>query len=137
LKVVIAGGGRFGENIAKRLAEKGVKVYVIDINERICNKLSKVVPALIICGDACDPKTLNEVGMEDTDFFLAMTGNDELNIICALLAKELGAKNVIVRINHPEHLEACKELGIEETLSIYPADLVARDIEKMILKEEG
>ncbi|MHC1601013.1 MAG: potassium channel family protein [Candidatus Nezhaarchaeales archaeon] len=135
MKVVIAGGGRYGANVARRLAEKGVKVYIIDISERTCSKLGKTIPALIICGDACDPKTLNEIGMEDTDYFLAMTGNDELNIICALLAKELGAKNVIVRINNPEHIEACKELGIEESLSIHPADLVARDIEKMILKQ--
>jgi len=97
-KVIIVGGGRIGYYIAKALEEKA-SVKIIEKSEEKCKFLSKnLKKALILHGDGTDKQLLVEENIKDVDAYITVSGNDEMNIMGALLVKKLGAKKVIALV---------------------------------------
>lgn len=98
-RVMIAGGGNIGTRLALQL-EKQYSVKVVEHNKRraqyLANSLSH---ALVLRGDATDEELLAEENIEEVDFFLAITNDDETNIMASLLAKRMGARRVAALIN--------------------------------------
>ncbi len=131
-KVMIVGGGRIGYYIAKNLEEKAY-VKIIEKNEEKCRFLSKYLKkSLILHGDGTDKELLVEENIKDMDAYITVSGNDELNIMGALLAKKLGAKKVIALVNKSDYIPLAYELGVQSVLSprLLTASMILRYIRK-------
>ena len=129
MKVVIAGCGDIGEALARHLKERGDEVVVLDRDDRVCERLSRM-GIKAVKGDVTDPHLISEVGVAEADVFLALTGSDDVNLVSAILAKHHGAKRVIVRVENPVYAEACRMVGLTELCS--PAEATALRIDAAI-----
>jgi len=124
--VVIAGGGAIGEELAKRLSNLNVNVTVIDIDPRVCEELKHNLNVNVINGDATKTSTLTRAKVHEADVFLALTGRDDVNIVASMIAKQLGAKRIIVRVENPTFVEVCSLIKLGEIFR--PAQITATRI---------
>jgi len=131
--IVILGGGRIGYYLAKQLEGKDLSVKIIDKNLAKCKNVAKgLEDALVLNGDGTDIDFLQEEGIGETDLFVAVTGDDKLNLLVSLLAKELGAKKTIAQIRRFEYIPLVEKVGVDTTVS--PRMLTAGAIYKFIRK---
>lgn len=114
----ITGGGNIGVRLAKLFEQKNIDVKLIDINEDQCKKLAdKLKSTLVLHGDGTDKTILEEEHIDKADAFIAVTGNEEANILSCLLARSLGVKEVVARINKPAYLHLVEAIGINHSVS--------------------
>lgn len=117
-RIMIAGGGNIGERLAETV-EDTCRTKLIEINPQRCEFLAeKLRSTTVLTGDASNMEMLIEEGIEDTDVFLALTNNDEANIMSSLLAKRLGAQRVMTLISNPAYVELVQ--GGEIDIAISP-----------------
>ena len=128
--IVIAGAGRLGVVLAKKLKDDEHQVCVIDENRSVCNKLAgQFQDFLIICGNAADPDILKEAKIEKADVCVSATSTDEDNIIICYLAKELfGVKRTVSRVNDPKHLPLYKYMEVDNPVD--STSIIARVVEE-------
>ena len=118
-KVLIVGGGRTGEETALLLEKVGYNVSLIELTPERCEELSEKSPNVtIFCGDARLPSVLEHAGVKETDIFISLTNDDEVNALSAILAKNYGVNQVFVRLRDPSLVETCFKLGIENIINI-------------------
>jgi trk system potassium uptake protein TrkA len=106
MKVLIIGGGKIGKNLAHFLSEQpNHTVTLIDRREEVVRALAGELPEVTVLeGDGCDPAVLRDAGIEGTDAVAAVTGDDEDNLVIALLSKrEFRVNRVAARINNPKN----------------------------------
>ena len=102
MRVVIAGGGNVGTHIADDLSRAGHDVVIIERDEHMVERTSSRHPVTWVVGDACEVRTLQQVGLETCDVLVAATGDDEDNLVVSLLARqEFAVPKVVARVNHP------------------------------------
>lgn len=124
-RVMIVGGGNIGTALAKALEEK-CSVKLIERNASRAEKLAeKLAKTLVLCGDASDQELLFEEHIENIDLFLALTSDDEANIMSSLLAKRLGAKKAIVLVQRMAYLHLIQGGTIDIALSPQQATISA------------
>ena len=117
-RIIIAGGGNIGSRLAQQL-EKRYSVKIIEFSEARCNRLSEELEdTVVLLGSASDQDLLLEENIEDTDVFLALTNDDEANIMSSMLAKRLGARKVMALINNPAYVDLVQ--GGEIDIAISP-----------------
>jgi trk system potassium uptake protein TrkA len=117
-RIMIAGGGNIGERLATSIEDK-FKIKLIEINERRCEVLAeKLTHATVLHGDASDQGMLLDEGIGETDVFLALTNNDEANIMSSMLAKRMGAGRVMTLITNPAYVDLVQ--GGEIDIAISP-----------------
>jgi len=134
-RVVIGGAGHVGASLAQRLVREKIEVVVIQRGEARAFDLASEVPeALVLRGDATDPELLRDAVVEDADFFIAATQNDEPNLLSALLARELGARMVVALYNRPEFFHLMHAVRIDVPLS--PRMMTAGSILRMVHRSE-
>jgi trk system potassium uptake protein TrkA len=115
---IIAGGGKVGFFLARELIEQGHEVLLIenmpDRAEFIANELGNVV----LRGNADEASTLAEAGAERSDVVIAVTGDDEDNlVICQVAKRRFGTRRTIARINDPRNESIFRQLGIDATVN--------------------
>jgi len=103
MRIVIAGAGEVGYNLAKVLSEHH-DVFVIESDEEKVENL-KNLNVSVVHGNSANIQVLKSAGIEDADVFLAVTGDDEVNLLSGIFARKFGAKKVIVRVGNPEYVE--------------------------------
>jgi len=101
--IVIAGGGIVGFNIASILAEEQNDVVVIEKSEATITRIRHQLDVRTVVGNAATPRILKEVEVDRADLLLAVTNNDETNMIICFMAKQLGASRTAARIRNPEY----------------------------------
>lgn len=102
-KVLICGGSRIAEHLAKTLDNMEMDVTIIDINQTRCEELSEKLPnALIINADASDQNILFEEGLQNCDALVSLTSIDEQNIVLAMFASQYNVPKIITKVNHIE-----------------------------------
>jgi len=116
--IIIVGGGQVGYYLAKALIEEGHEILVVekdpDRNEFICDELGSVC----VRGDGCEAATLTEVGTGRADMLIAVTGDDEDNLVACQVAKhKFNVPRTIARIKNPKNEALFKKLGIDVTVS--------------------
>lgn len=117
-KVCIAGGGETGLYLAETLENQNYTLTMIDSNPERCAFLSDVLSRTqVIAGDVTNRYFLEEERINTTDVFIAVTGDDETNIMSSLLAKELGVKQCITKVDRPDYAEVIERVGIDLALS--------------------
>ncbi|MBU0499827.1 MAG: Trk system potassium transporter TrkA [Gammaproteobacteria bacterium] len=116
-RIIIAGGGNIGVRLARAL-QKDYRVKIIECNldgaRRISEELSRTI---VLHGDAADGDLLLEENIEGTDIFVAVTNDDEVNILSAMLAKQLGAKKVMALINRQAYVDLVESGPIDIAIS--------------------
>ncbi len=117
-RIIIAGGGNIGWQLAKKL-EKDYSVKVIELNKERADFLSeKLDHAIVLQGSSSDQELLSEENIEDTDIFLAVTNSDEANIMSSMLAKQMGAHKVLTLISNPAYVDLVQ--GGEIDIAVSP-----------------
>jgi trk system potassium uptake protein TrkA len=117
-RIIIAGGGNIGFRLAKHM-EARYSVKLIELNEDRCRHLSeKLRRTIVLNGSSSDQELLLEENIEDTDVFLALTNDDEANVMASMLAKRLGARKVMALINNPAYVDLVQ--GGEIDIAISP-----------------
>jgi trk system potassium uptake protein TrkA len=116
-KIMILGGGRIGGYVASKL-ESIRDIKIIERDKERCSTLSRnLKKTLVLHGDGSDQKLLNEENIGDMDMFVAVSNNDELNIMASLLAKKSGVRKTIVIVNRPDYIPLARSLGLHALLS--------------------
>jgi trk system potassium uptake protein TrkA len=104
MKAAIAGAGNVGTHIANDLAEAGHEVLLLEQDPDIAARLRLADGVRVVVADACEPSLLTEAGLETCDVMVAVTGDDEDNLVISLLAKQVFAvARVVARVNHPNN----------------------------------
>lgn len=88
MKIILVGGGKVGTALARQLSEEGHNVTVIDTNKPRVEHISEAYDVMGIVGNGASIATLYEAGIEEADVFIAITGSDELNLLCCMFAKK-------------------------------------------------
>jgi trk system potassium uptake protein len=126
------GGGRLGSHLASDLIADGHDVTLIEIDDVRCNEVAAQVDAMVICGNGTNRKILENAQIDTADVFVAATGNDNVNLMAALLAREYEPQKIIARVNDPQHEDVFRENDMVNTIS--PECTAAGYLEKLILK---
>ena len=135
MKVIIVGAGRIGRSLAKSLAEESNEVYLIDQREDRVRMVSEKLDVQVILGNGADPDILNKASVDKADLVLAVTTNDETNLVVCSLAGAFGAKRRIARVRNTALSGAIAEIGykkFEINEIINPELVAAESIEKTI-----
>lgn len=130
--IIIMGGGRVGRALANLLIENGQDITLIESDETLCADVSAELDALVICGNGTSSKLLEEANIEDADYFIATTGNDEANLLSCILVRKYDVPNIIARVSNPDHEEAFKEVGIDHVIS--PETAAAAQLQKLVTR---
>ena len=134
MKIIIAGAGKIGESLAGILVSEGHDLTVIDRDPDTIRHISNTVDAICVEGSATNPEVLAEAGAAEADLIVAAMQSDEINMICGIAARKLGAKNVVARIRDPQYLSQRKflrdALGLD--LIINPEYECAKEISRIL-----
>ena len=127
---IIMGGGRVGLALANILIDSGFDITLIESNEALSAEVAGELDALVIHGNGTSSKLLEECNIEDADYFIATTGNDEANLLSCILVRKYNVDTIIARVSNPDHEEAFKEVGIDRVIS--PEISAARDLAQFV-----
>lgn len=109
LKIIIVGIGKVGYTIAEQLSVEKHDIVIIDKDDAALTEADTELDVIGISGNGATRRILLEAGVEDCDLLIALTGSDEVNLLCCLLARKLGAASTIARVRNPEYND---ELGL-------------------------
>jgi trk system potassium uptake protein TrkA len=116
--IVIAGGGKIGYHLTKKLMTEGHEVLLIEKDPQKAVKLSDDLGEVVVTGDACEVRTMTDAGVGRADIVAAVTGHDEDNlVICQMAKHKFNVKRTIARVNNPKNEEIFDILGISETVN--------------------
>ncbi len=132
--IIAVGAGNITHYLAETLKKSGITVKVIDNNLEKCEYLSSVhEDAIVINGDESDQEFLIEQGIENCDAFVALTDNDEENILLSLFAKSVSDAKIVTKINRSEYDDIVKHLDFDT--AVYPknitSDMIVRYVRAM------
>ncbi|HZQ05416.1 MAG TPA: TrkA family potassium uptake protein [Anaerolineae bacterium] len=129
--IIVVGGGKVGYYLTKHLLSAGHEVAVIEKNQKKVETIINDLGGVAIQGDGSDAGPMLEAGMNRADIVVAVTGDDEDNlIICQMAKKKFGVKRTIARINNPKNEHIFSVLGIDTTVSY--VDAIVAQIEREI-----
>ena len=116
-RIMIAGGGHIGQSLAKKI-ESDYEVKIIEHNPQHAQRLAEELEeSIVLLGDVADKELLLEENIEDIDVFIAVTSDDEANILSSMLAKRLGAHKVMTLINNPAYANLVESDIIDVAIS--------------------
>lgn len=130
--IIICGAGKVGFSLAQRLAEEKHKVVLIEQDPERCEKIAGEIPkVMVICGDSCEPRYLEEAHAEKADIVVASTGDDEDNLVICQLAKTyFSVPRTIARANDPRNEYTFKQLGVD--ISVNATNVIAQVINQEV-----
>jgi trk system potassium uptake protein TrkA len=117
-RIMILGGGDVGVELAQSLEKKDIKTKLIEHDEQKCEEIAdKLEKTIVLRGDGTDQELLEEENIKGTDVFIAVSENEQTNILVSLLAKRLGAKKVIALINNLSYTSLVSNIGVDNVIS--------------------
>ena len=134
MKIVIVGNGKVGFSLAEQLVREKYDVVIVDLREDTLRRAADALDIMSVKGNGISAATLIEAGAPDADLLVAATNSDEINMVCCLTAKHLGAKYAIARIRNPEYNTGLSDLkrnmGID--MVINPENATAVEISRLL-----
>ena len=134
MKIIIIGNGKVGFTLARQLSGEEHDLILIDKNADALHSADTALDVLCIEGSGASIQILHEAGVQDADLAIAVTGSDELNIVCCLIAKKLGAKHTVARVRNPEYFREAnllkREIGVD--MIINPEHAAAQEISRVL-----
>ncbi|MDH4208362.1 MAG: TrkA family potassium uptake protein [Anaerolineae bacterium] len=129
--VMVVGGGKVGYYLAKSLLEEGQEVLIVERDARRCVALSDDLGVNVMQGDGCEASTMEEAGMARADVVVAVTGDDEDNlVVCQVAKQKFNVARTVARLNNPKNEKIFRRLGIDVTVS--STELILSQIERVI-----
>ena len=118
MHIIIAGGGKTGRKLIELFRDHpSYKITVIDPDPKKCELISEMFPHVgIVLGKAIFPNSIKEAWSKKTGAFIAVTGEDQRNLLAAKAAKYLGIPKVISKVEDPEYLDLCKVIGVDDVI---------------------
>lgn len=134
--IIICGGGKVGSSLAHKMAaNKKNKVLLIEQNAETCQRLAEDLNAIILNGDACEPGYLEEAQAKHADVVVAVTGDDEDNlVICQLAKKYFSVPRTIARVNDPRNEYTFSQLGVD--VPVNATNVLAQAIDQELSLDE-
>lgn len=131
MKIIVAGAGKVGTTLIASLVAEGHDVVVIDRDPEVVAQITNIYDVMGVCGNCVDSDMLEEAAAANSELIIAVTGSDELNMLCCFLAKKMGTPHTIARIRNPEYND--KSLGfmkqhLDLSMIINPEALAAREL---------
>ncbi len=135
MKIIIAGAGGVGFHLAELLAYENQDIVLIDLDQDVLDYAATHTDVLALRGDCASIDILEQANVNNADLLLAVTTSEKTNLITAILAKKMGAKQTIARVSNEEYLDVdqkkiFKELGVDNLIS--PVQLAAKEISKLV-----
>ena len=134
MDIILVGCGKVGSALAQQLSNEGHSIVVIDTNPDKIRVITEELDVMGIVGNGSSIAVLSEAGMEGADVLIAVTGSDELNLLCCMFAKKAGHCHAIARVRNPlysHELEFIKQqLGISTIIN--PELTTAREISRLL-----
>ena len=142
--IIIAGGGKIGARLAKRI-ESNHRVKIIESSNERAKRLSeKLENSIVLEGNVCDKNLLHDENVESTDVFAAVTNDDEANVMSCLLAKEMGAHKTVAILNNPAYVDLVQTKGIDIaiapsqiTIGTFLAEIEGKDVVRVHSLRKG
>ncbi|KPK21580.1 MAG: portal protein [Dehalococcoidia bacterium SG8_51_3] len=129
--IIIVGGGRLGYYLARALLNEGHEILIVEKNAHFCDIINEEMGSVCVRGDGCETATLTEVGTGRADMLVAVTGDDEDNMVACQVAKhKFNVPRTIARIRNPQNETLFKKLGIDVTVST--TNIILEAIEKEV-----
>lgn len=139
MKVVIIGNGKAGSSLASMLSNEGHDVTVIDINTAALEKIQNTEDVMCIEGNGIDTEVQKDAAVNKADMVIAATHYDEVNLLCCLIAKKLGAGRTISRVRNPEYYKQIdfirEDLGL--SMVINPEGITADEILRVLITPDA
>ncbi|MGB9587124.1 MAG: potassium channel family protein [Armatimonadota bacterium] len=133
--IIVAGGGKVGHYLTRALIKAGHEVVLVEKDSGRASYLQEELGDVVIRGDACEVRTMRELGMERADTVIAITGDDEDNLVICQMAKRLfNVPRTIARVNNPQNEDIFHRLGIDNTVS--STKIIFNLIEQQIESDE-
>jgi len=134
MKIIIIGNGKVGYALASQLSGEDHELVLIDRQADALQNADSMLDLMCLEGSGASIQTLREAGVRDADLAIAVTGSDELNIVCCLIAKRLGARHTVARIRSPEYYREANllksEIGMD--MVINPEYAAAQEISRLL-----
>lgn len=127
--IIIIGAGKVGFNLAQKLIQDKHTVTVIEKDRKRCETMSENLDAMVINGDGCEPRFLEDAEVGRADVVAAVTADDPDNLIICQLAKEVfGVRRTVARVNNPKNEKVFAELGVD--VPVNATTIIAKIIEE-------
>ena len=134
MRIIIVGCGNVGSAIAEQLSYEGHNITVVDVNEKLVNGVSDAYDVLGVVGNGASLNIQREAGVDNADLLIAVTGADELNLLCCLIARKAGGCHTIARVSNPVYSREIgfikEELGL--SMIINPQMAAAQEIGRLL-----
>jgi trk system potassium uptake protein TrkA len=129
--IIVVGGGKVGYYLSKYLVAEGHEVLVVEKDRHKCEVIAEELGSIVMQGDGCEASTMAAAGMSRADVVIAVTGDDEDNlVVCQMAKRKFNVLRTIARINNPKNEDIFKKLGIDVTVS--STELILAQIEHEI-----
>ena len=116
--IIVVGGGRIGYYLLKALLDEGHEVLLLEKDPTVCEVINEEMGSICFRGDGCEAATLEQVGTGRADMLVAVTGDDEDNLVACQVAKhKFNVPSTIARIRNPQNEFLFKKLGVDVTVS--------------------
>ena len=134
MKIIIVGCGKVGYAIAQQLTQEKHDITLVDDEATHLNRADSTLDVMCIHGNGASISVLMEAGARSADLVIAVTGVDETNLVCALIAKSLGAQHTIARVRNPDYRRDAdmlkREIGLD--MVINPDLAAAQEIARIL-----
>lgn len=134
MKIVIIGDGKVGSTLVEQLSKEGHDIVVIDNKGEVLEAVGNMHDVMCVEGDGISYKIQREAGVDECDLLIAATSRDEVNMLCCMIAKKVGAKHTIARVRNPEYADQMiymkEELGLSMTIN--PERAATREISRIL-----
>ncbi len=138
MRICIIGGGKVGYYLAKTLLEHGHEPTVIELNAQLCSHIADSLDLHVICGDGTFVEVLESAELSECGALVAVTGQDENNLVACQLAKQVfGVKRTVARVNNPKNSAIVKQLGVDIAVSATDnlSRLIEREVETVAIQQ--
>lgn len=134
MNIIVVGAGTVGSVICNQLATEKHDITLVDQDMAVLTETSNKLDIIGVHGNGASVPTLRKAGADKADLLIAVTDQDELNILCCASAKKLGTKNTVARVRNPEYSELMQMLSkdLNLSLTINPELSVAKEISRML-----
>lgn len=132
MKIIIVGLGNVGRELVAELAKENHDIVVIDKKTSQVESIVNTLDVNGVVGNGASVDALKEAEVQTADLFISCTSSDETNILCALVAKKLGAKDTIARVRTPEYFKAFKGQDLSLSMMINPEYETALSIARIL-----
>lgn len=140
LSIIIVGCGKVGHTLTEQLVREGHNITVVDTSERVIQDTTELYDVMGICGNGASLSVLEDAGIKNADLIIAVTGSDELNLLCCTIARKVGdGLAAIARVRNPDYAEELvylrQQLGL--SMIINPELEAAKEIARILSRPQA